>query len=392
MLLVGQLLFEGEFRPGRLEVAGGILRSVELTPGLSLAEIRALPLLAPGLIDLHIHGFGGCDPLVDLAGMANALAATGTTSFQPTLFPATPLQLGEHAAACHAESAKLPLGVARVLGLHLEGPFVNPLAAGALPRGDLAEPSVQALREILGPATGEGRGIRTITLAPELPGARDLIAELEVAGVRASFGHSRASAKEARDALRTRTGSARFGVTHLYNAMGGLHHRKPGLASLALTEDALVVELIGDLVHVGAEGIELALRARGAAGIALVSDALEGAGTGCDVFHSHGRTHKIKDGAAWYVAAEDPTGELRQLAGSTTGQLEAVRRMVSRGVVSLADGLTMATLAPARALGLEREIGVFLPGAKADIIALDPVSHMLRGVWIDGLEVPIPTT
>lgn len=387
MLLAGQLLFEGELRPGRLEVAGGLLRSVELTPDLTPGEIAELPILAPGLIDLHVHGFGGCDPLFDLAGMASALAASGTTSFQPTLFPAVPELLGELAAACQASATALGPGVARSLGTHLEGPFVNPLAAGALPPGDLAEPSVAALRAILGPATGDGRGIRTMTLAPELSGAKDLIAELETTGVRASFGHSRATAKEARAALRKPAGSARFGVTHLYNAMGGLHHREPGLASLALTEDALVVELIGDLVHVGPEAIELALRARGPAGIALVSDALEGAGTGCDVFHSHGRAHKIVDGAAWYVAED--SGEPQQLAGSATGQLEAVRRLVARGVVSLADALTMATLAPARALGVERELGVFSPGAKADIIALAPVGLDLRAVWIGGVEVPI---
>jgi N-acetylglucosamine-6-phosphate deacetylase len=347
--------------------------------------LSGLPILSPGLIDLHIHGFGGFDPLEDLAGMSNALAAVGTTAFQPTLFPGAPESLGKQAAACHATAAALDPGGARVLGLHREGPFVNPLAAGALPASDLAEPSTEALRAILGPATGDGRGIRTVTLAPELSGAKDLIAELEIAGVRVSFGHSRATAKEARDALRKPAGSARFGITHLYNAMGGLHHREPGLASLALTEDALVVELIGDLVHVGPDAIDLALRARGPAGIALVSDALEGAGTGCDVFNCHGREHVIRDGAAWYVPAEADAEP--RLAGSATGQLEAVQRLVARGVVSIADALTMATLAPARALGMQREIGVLSPGAKADIIALDPVSHALQRVWVDGVEV-----
>jgi N-acetylglucosamine-6-phosphate deacetylase len=391
VLLAGQLLFEGALAAGRLEISDGILRSVELTPELSAEQASALPILAPGLIDLHIHGFGGKDPLADLEGMATALALSGTTSFQPTLFPAAPDQLGKSAAACHSQSLALKSTAARVLGLHLEGPFVNPLAAGALPLRDLAEPSVSALRAILGPATGDGRGIRTITLAPELTGAKDLIAELEIAGVRASFGHSRATAGQARAALRKPTGSARFGITHLYNAMGGLHHRDPGLASLALTEDALVVELIGDLVHVGPEAIDLALRARGPAGIALVSDALEGAGTGCDVFHSHGRKHFIRDGAAWY-AKGGQGDEPGQLAGSATGLLQAVQRLSKRGVVTLAEALTMATLAPARALGMEREIGVLLPGAKADLIALDPQGHRLMQVWIAGVEIPLANT
>ena len=385
MLLTGNLLIDGTLAPGRVEVTGGILRAVELTPGLTPAEVASLPIVAPGLIDLHIHGFGGCDPLVDMAGMASALAAAGTTAFQPTLFPAAPAKLGAQAAACQVQ----PTAGARVLGTHLEGPFVNPKSAGALPLADLAEPSVQALREILGPATGDGRGIRTITLAPELAGASDLIAELEVAGVRASFGHSLASAKQARAALRKPRGTSRFGVTHLFNAMTGLHHRDPGLASQALTEDALIVELIGDLVHVGPEAIELALRARGPAGIALVSDALEGAGTGCDVFHSHGRAHVIRDGAAWYGT---PDSEPRQLAGSATSQLEAVQRLTGAGVVSPADALTMATLAPARALGLESEIGALKPGSKADLIVLEPGTLALLRVFTGGLEHPLVRT
>ena len=240
-----------------------------------------------------------------------------------------------------------------------------------------------ALAALLGPATGAGRGIRTITLAPELPGARDLIRALEAAGIRASFGHSRATAAEARAAL-VRRDSARFGVTHLFNAMSGLHHRAPGLASLALTDDALAVELIGDLVHVGREAIELALAARGPAGLALVSDALSGAGTGCDVFHSHGREHLVHSGAAWYPATDEGP---EQLAGSATSQLEAVQRLVRAGIVDPTGALTMATLAPARALGIETERGSLAPGAHADLLVLDPATLALERVLVAGLEV-----
>lgn len=395
--LLGQLLFPGasggELAVGRIEFdeeAGRILRVERVDAGDFAAPAGDLPIVAPGLIDLHIHGFGGFDPLEaeGLAGMARALCAAGTTSFQPTLFPAAPRELGRAAEACWSRAADVCEApqLARVLGLHLEGPFVNPLAAGALPKEDLAEPTPAALAELCGPATGGGRGIRTMTLAPELLGSRDLIAELERLGIRASFGHSRATAAEARAAL-VRRDSAPFGVTHLFNAMTGLHHRDPGLASLALTDDALLVELIGDLVHVGPEAIELALRARGPAGLALVSDALRGAGTGCEVFHSHGRAHAVHGGAAWYPAA----GELpERLAGSATGQLAAVQRLVARGVVSAADALTMATMAPSRALGLEAELGHLAPGARADLIVLEPGTLALREVFLAGQAVPIP--
>ena len=421
----GRLLLDGELVDGTVVLEGGRIRAVERG---AIADEDA-PIIAPGLIDLHVHGFGGCDPLrglVDgvapfageaggqerggagdggLGGMAEALARAGTTAFQPTLFPAEPSLLGRYAEACTTRALQLDptAGHARVLGLHLEGPFVSRLAAGALPLEDLAEPSPAALAALLGPATGDARGIATLTLAPELAGSRDLVAELERAGVRASFGHSRASASQARAALRSGSpggSGAPFGVTHLYNAMTGVHHRDPGLAALALTDEAFVVELIGDLVHVGPEAIDLALRARGPAGVALVSDALEGAGTGCDVFHSHGRVHRCHAGAAWYPADDDPLAagaagargreganppvRPERLAGSATGQLEAVRRLVAAGVVSAADALTMASLAPARAMGLEADLGVLAPGARADLIELDPDELTLRRVHLAG--------
>ena len=176
--MAGRLLVGGELAEGRLTLEGGHIRSVDIGP----TGEEDPPLIAPGLIDLHVHGYGGCDPLDDLAGMALALARAGTTAFQPTLFPAGPAALGDHAERvwAAAERDANQGSAARVVGLHLEGPFVNPARAGALPPEALAEPSVEALRRILGPATGGGRGIRTVTLAPELPGSADLIEEAQL--------------------------------------------------------------------------------------------------------------------------------------------------------------------------------------------------------------------
>jgi N-acetylglucosamine-6-phosphate deacetylase len=369
----GLLLLDGALRRGRVRLEAGRIASVEEEPALA----GDLPVVAPGLLDLHVHGFGGCDPLEDLAGMARALARCGTTAFQPTLFPRAPDRLGDEASRVWAAASALGVGCARAVGLHLEGPFVNPRAAGALPVEDLAEPSPSGLRAILGPATGDGRGVRTVTLAPELPGAPALIEELVCSGVRVSLGHSRATAEEAR----TAAAAGARGATHLYNAMSGVHHRDPGLAAFALTDDALHAELIGDLVHVGERAIDLALRARGPRGLCLVSDALIGAGTGCDVFAWHGREHQVRGGAAFYPARD---GSAPVLAGSATGQLEQVRRLVRAGVVSLADALTMATEAPARALCLDDELGVLAPGRRADLVILDPVTLALREVLIAG--------
>lgn len=378
--LRGRLLLGGVLVTGRVLFDGPRIAVVETLPELPGEE--AMPIIAPGFVDLHVHGFGGCDPLEDLAGMAQALAQAGTTAFQPTLFPAEPRRLGSDCASLWARARSLRTG-ARVVGIHCEGPFVNPAAAGALPVHDLALPSRDALQAILGPSSGDGRGVRTMTIAPELPGAMDLVRELAQCGVRASLGHSRATAADARAA----ESAGATGVTHLYNAMSGHHHREAGLVSAALLSDMCFAELIGDLVHVGNEGVQLALAARGPQGLALVSDALRGAGTGCDHFHSHGREHVLQDGAAFYPPQS--VGGSPTLAGSACSQLEMVRRLTNAGVVSIADALTMASETPARALGLELELGALTAGAAADLIVLEGRQLRLADVYLRGLRVPI---
>jgi N-acetylglucosamine-6-phosphate deacetylase len=370
--LQGRLLVEGELRGGALTIEGTRIARVELDERLDG------PVIAPGFVDLHLHGFGGCNPLVDLAGMARALARFGTTSFQPTLFPAEPTALGECCAALELAASKLPRGLARVVGIHLEGPFVNPEMAGALPKHDLHAPSVEGLRAILGPATGSGRMVRTLTVAPELAGAFDLIAECTKSGVRVSLGHSKSDAATARKAAK----HGATGATHLFNAMGPIHHREIGLAGMALTDAALHAEIIGDLMHVGGDAIDLALKARTPRGLCLVSDALQGAGTGCDHFHANGRDHVIRDGAAYYPSAV--AGDPPKLAGSALSQLEMVRRLVSRGFVSLADALTMASTTPADALGLA--CGRIAVGAPADLVVLSAQDLALEAVYVGGVR------
>lgn len=380
--LVGKLFVGGRFVSGRLEFAHG--RIVEIQLGELGAASPDLPLVAPGFVDLHIHGFGGSDPLDDLAGMARALARAGTTAFQPTLFPGEPTKLGADCERVWRAASPGGERGARVVGLHLEGPFVNPERAGALPPHDLATPSVAGLRAILGPATGSGRGVRTMTLACELAGGPELVRELVRSNVRVSLGHSQATADEARAAAQ----AGANGATHLFNAMGPVHHREIGLAGFALSKDALFAEIIGDLVHVGADAFELALAARGPEGLCLVSDALQGAGTGCERFESHGRAHVVDCGTAYYPGPAGHAGHgERKLAGSAMSQLEMVRRLVARGVCSIEDALTMAATTPARALGLDRELGILAVGARADVLVLDPRTLELREVFVGGERV-----
>jgi N-acetylglucosamine-6-phosphate deacetylase len=380
-VLEGLVLSGTELVPGRVELEGERIARVDLDPGARPAADA--PVIAPGLVDLHVHGFGGVEAADDLAAMARALAAAGTTAFQPTLFPAEPARLGALCTRLGAEAEALGEGSASVLGLHLEGPFVNPARAGALPPSDLTAPGPDALRALLG---SEGRGaVRTMTVAPELAGADALCAELVRRGVRVSLGHTEATAADARRAAR----AGASGATHLYNAMRGMHHREAGLVGFAFSDDALSVELIGDLVHVGEEAVAAALAAIGPERLCLVSDALAGAGTGCERFEARGRVHRVERGAAWF---EREDGELA-LAGSATGQMEAVRRLVARGVVSAGEALAMASAAPARALGLEGELGAVAPGARADLMLLEPASLALRGVLLGGRPLALePST
>jgi N-acetylglucosamine-6-phosphate deacetylase len=378
---VGRVLLDGGLVAARVRFERGRISAVE-----RLTERAGeLPVIAPGLVDLHVHGYGGHGPLDDLARMASALARAGTTAFVPTLFPAAPERLGEICARLGADMVALRVGPgragrARALGIHLEGPFVNPRAAGALPVSELAEPTPAGLRAILGPASGDGRAVRIVTLAPELTGSAPLVAELARSGVRVSLGHSLCTSAEACAAAR----AGASGATHLFNAMSGVHHRAMGLAGYALSSDALVAEIIGDLVHVGPEAWQLALRARGPRGLALVSDALAGAGSGCDVFQSHGHRIVLRDGAAWIDDPRAPAGTPPRLAGAAAPQLEAVRRLVRSGTVGLADALVMASETPARALGLEGEVGRIAVGARADLLVLRGDVLELEEVLIDG--------
>lgn len=383
----GLLLLDGALVPGTLTFEGARLGAIRRLPSVPAGA----PILAPGLIDLHVHGYGGCGPDDDLAGLSRALASAGTTAYLPTLFPDEPARLGKLAESIWKRRAELEgaiggaraAGGARVLGLHLEGPFVNPKRAGGLPAERLHAPSPGALRDLLGSSSADGRGIRQVTVAPELPGAAELIAEFVKLGVRVSLGHSTASAREAARAAE----SGASGATHLFNAMSAIHHREATLASFALAHDALVAEIIGDLVHVGPEAFRIALRARGPLGLALVSDALKGASAPEAEFESHGRRCRVRDGAIWLVS-DDPAVPPR-LTGAEASQLVAVRRLVRAHVIELAPALTMASESPARALGLERELGRLVPGAHADLIVLEPGTLALREVVIGG-ETLVP--
>ncbi|RMF81291.1 MAG: N-acetylglucosamine-6-phosphate deacetylase, partial [Nitrospirae bacterium] len=225
----------------------------------------------PGALDPHINGWGGLDFLThdpaEGAGPLRALCATGTTAFLPTLISAPEAELRAALGRWQRWAAAPTPGAPRLAGLHLEGPFLAPERAGVHPRAALRPPDPDWIEALLDAYPGL---IRLVTLAPELPGALEVVRRLRARGVAVGIGHTGAGATAVRAAV---AAGARW-VTHLFNAMAPFHHRAPGPAGVALVEAGVVCEVIADGHHLAPEALAIAWRCRGPGGIALCSDAV----------------------------------------------------------------------------------------------------------------------
>ncbi len=356
------------FQRGRLVVEGSRIRAVEGCPCDEAAARGAQRLLLPGFIDLHVHGGGGADTMEAGAAvptMARLHAQHGTTALLATTMTAP---MGEIEAALRAlapHCAQRPEGGARVLGVHLEGPYISPERLGAQPahaRPGLLQ-DVRALQAIA--------PIRLLTLAPEVEGHLALIPALVAQGIRVQIGHTQASYEHSREALAA--GASSF--SHLFNAMSGLHHRAPGAVGAALAH-AQQAEVIPDLLHVHPGAIQVALRA--IPGLYAVTDATAAAGMPDGAYRLGRQTvHKCLGG----VRLPDGT-----LAGSALTMDQALRNLVAIGLpLSLASALCSAR--PARYLGLHgpnTHRGELVPGAYADLVEVDPATLEVRRVWVEG--------
>ena len=329
----------------------------------------APPLIVPGFIDLHVHGGGGRDTM-EGRGAAACLARTharhGTTALLATTMTA-PLEeieaaLRDLAPIC-AERAPQ---TARILGVHLEGPYISPDKLGAQPPHAKAASVDEVLRlHAIAP-------IRVLTLAPEIPGNLALIPQLVAAGIRVQIGHTRASYEEAVQALE----EGASGFTHLFNAMSHLHHRTPGTVGAALAH-ARHAELIPDLLHVHPGAIRAALRS--IPGLFAVTDATAAAGMP-DGEYPLGQhiVHKCMGG----VRLADGT-----LAGSALTMDLALRNLVHIGV-PLAEACARVSTHAARYLGLQ-DRGTLTPGAWADIVVLSPATLEVLQVVVEGEVIDV---
>ena len=354
-------------REGRIvEVGAG----VEATPGERVLDAGGRRLI-PGLIDVHIHGAGGADVLdgseAALRTVSQALARLGVTGFLGTSF----VRPGgnEHLVAA-GEAVGRDLGGARLLGLHLEGPFLNPARRGGIPAENLYPPAPGALEEILELTRG---GLRMMTIAPEVPGALELVAELGARGVVASFGHSDATYAQARAGIAAGIRHA----THLYNAMRGLHHREPG-PLVALQEAGASVQLIADDVHVSAPVVAFTRRVFGDDRVVLITDGMRTVGLPDGRYRFGDKEYESRDGAARYL---DGT-----LIGTSLSLLQVMRRYREYTGCSLAEAVRAASLNPARVLGLEGRLGEVAPGRDADLVLLDD-DDSVRATLVGGRVV-----
>ncbi len=234
-------------------------------------------LILPGMIDLQVNGFGGIDLMSaseeEFKDLGKRLLKHGVMGFLPTLISAPIDFLCERLQTLGRAFENWPEEAARPLGFHVEGPFLNPQRRGTHPIGSLSSPDPGSLREIL--AAGQGR-VRVLTLAPELPGALELVAIAREEGVQVSMGHSAASFEEAE---RGADAGIRL-ATHLGNAMPELRQRAPGIVGFCLSDPRITVTLIPDGIHLAPGFLRLALAAKGADGIILITDAMAGAGMG----------------------------------------------------------------------------------------------------------------
>ena len=324
-------------------------------------------ILSPGFVDWQINGGGGvlfnAEPTVEgVAAIAAAHRRAGVTGFLPTVVTDAPRVLGEALAAAREAVSRVP----GALGVHVEGPFIDVRRKGVHPPQfirPMAEEDADAL-------IGARAGAMVVTLAPASV-SLEQIARLAKAGIVVSLGHSDASAEEAKSVF----DAGASAVTHLYNAMSQLSSRAPGVVGAALAEKRVVCGLIADGEHAHPAAYRAAIAAKGAHGLALVSDAMPPAAGGPDVFQLQGRRmtrvgHKL--------IAEDGT-----LAGAAITMRDAVEYVVRTLGIPLAEALMMATLTPARLLRLDDRIGRFKVGYRADLIHLTD-DLRVAGVWAGG--------
>ncbi len=328
-------------------------------------------ILAPGFVDIHMHGGAGLDvmlaPAADLPRLNRWLTTHGVTGYFPTTVAAamdTTCAALERMAHAIERSVSIGDGVeARPLGIHLEGPFLSHKRRGVHPPECLVEPTVGIFDRLWQAARGH---VRMLTIAPELAGAIEVIAEAARRKVCVSIGHSDAAIDSARAAVKA---GARH-ATHTFNAMRPLEHRDPGIVGEVLIDDTLTADIIADGIHVAPEVVQLFLQAKGIDRAVLITDATAATGMPDGSYQLGPIKVEVKDGRCMADG---------KLAGSVLTMDRAVRNLTQFSDWSLRDAVRAATLNPSRAAGLGQH-GQLVPGAEANIVVLSPEGDVRKTI------------
>ena len=350
--------------PGSVEVRGDTIAAVE--PGTPAGADVTGAWVVPGFVDLHVHGGGGVSfQQGEAAQVAAFHRSHGTTTMLASLMTA-PLDALEASIAVLRDSRA-------IAGIHLEGPFLAAARCGAHDPALMRPPAAADVDRLL--AAGDG-AVRMVTLAPELDGGLGAVARIVAAGAVAAVGHTDASYERTRAAIAAGATVA----THLFNGMAPLHHRRPGPAPALLEDERVVVELIGDGVHLHPSVVRGTFAAAPGR-VALITDAMAGAGMPDGEYVLGDRRVVVADGVARLAGAD-------VLAGSTLTQDAALRNAVLAGV-AVEEAVTALSATPARVLGLGDRIGALAPGRTADLVVLDGdlrvVAVMAGGRWVQGV-------
>lgn len=340
--------------------------------GVKDAEEIVLPenaIVLPGFIDQHIHGAGGSDGMdgtvEDIAIIANTVAAEGTTSFLVTTMTQSKENITKALQAVKSYREANSKDGARVVGVHLEGPFIAAAHKGAQPLEYVKEPDIQTFDEY---NAASGDAIKIVTLAPEVNGAEELIRHLTEKGVVASIGHTGAKFADIEKAVSLGASN----VTHTYNAQTALHHREIGTVGSAMLLDELNCEMIADCIHVSVPAMRLLVKNKPLDKLTLITDAMRAKGIPDGVSELGGQTVYVKNGEARLA---DGT-----LAGSVLRMNRAVQNLVEKVGVPFTQAVDCATINPAKNLKIDNETGSIAVGKRADFTVINENYDVLMTV------------
>ena len=340
--------------------------------GITHGDAIELPegaIVLPGFVDQHIHGAGGSDGMdgtvEDIATIAKTIAAEGTTSFLVTTMTQSPENITKAMEAVKAYREANSDEGARVVGIHLEGPFIAAAHKGAQPLEYVKTPDIAAFDSY---NEASGNAIRIVTLAPEVEGADEFVKHLTEKGIVSSIGHTGAKFSDIEKAV----ASGASNVTHTYNAQTALHHREIGTVGSAMLIDDLNCELIADTIHVSVPAMRLLVKNKPINKISLITDAMRAKGIPDGVSELGGQVVYVKNGEA---RLEDGT-----LAGSVLRMNRAVQNMVEKVGVPFLLAVDYATINPARMLKIDEEAGSIKVGKRADFTVINENYDVLMTV------------